>query len=41
MIINTSLNVRTPIVETPEEAVDVFVRSPIAMLYVDGFLVER
>ena len=41
IVINTSLNVRTPIVETPEEALDVFSRSPIDLIYVDGYLAER
>jgi len=41
MIINTSLNVRSPIVETPEEAVDVFRNVPLDALYVDGWLIQR
>jgi carbamoyltransferase len=41
MIINTSLNVRSPIVETPEDAVHVFVESPIDVLYLEGMMVER
>lgn len=41
MVINTSLNVRTPIVETPEDAVDVFVRSPIDLLHLEGLMIER
>jgi carbamoyltransferase len=41
IIVNTSLNVRSPIVETPEEAVDVFGRVPLDALYLDGWLIER
>ena len=41
IIINTSLNVQSPIVETPEEAVDVFRRVPLDAMYVGGWLIER
>jgi carbamoyltransferase len=41
IVVNTSLNVRTPIVETPAQAVQVFCRVPIDMAYVSGYLVAR
>ncbi|HUD35996.1 MAG TPA: carbamoyltransferase C-terminal domain-containing protein [Streptosporangiaceae bacterium] len=41
IVVNTSLNVRTPIVETPAQAVEVFCRVPIDMAYVSGYLVAR
>jgi carbamoyltransferase len=41
IIVNTSLNVRTPIVETPRDAIQVFLQVPLSMLYVDGWLLRR
>jgi carbamoyltransferase len=40
IVINTSLNVRSPIVETPAEALEVFRRSPIDLLFADGWLAD-
>ncbi|MEO7261933.1 MAG: carbamoyltransferase C-terminal domain-containing protein [Jatrophihabitantaceae bacterium] len=41
LIVNTSLNVGTPIVETPEEAMQVFDRVPLDAMYLDGWLIDR
>ncbi|MEA2173472.1 MAG: carbamoyltransferase [Blastocatellia bacterium] len=41
MLLNTSFNVRTPIVETPRDAVEAFQQVPIDLLYLGGWLVER
>jgi carbamoyltransferase len=41
LLINTSLNVREPIVETPAEAMAVFERVPLDALFLDGLVVER
>jgi carbamoyltransferase len=41
IVINTSFNVREPIIETPEEALATFARAPIELLYLDGNLVSR
>jgi len=41
MLLNTSFNVNAPIVETPADAIDAFLKVPLDMLYLDGTLVER
>ena len=41
VVINTSLNVNSPIAETPEEALAVFARSPLDLLVIDGYLVSK
>lgn len=41
IVLNTSFNVKTPIVETPQDAVEAFIKVPIDMLYIDGVLVEK
>ncbi|ABW15668.1 Carbamoyltransferase [Parafrankia sp. EAN1pec] len=42
MVINTSFNLRgEPIVETPMDAVRAFAESPVSMLCIDGFLVDK
>jgi carbamoyltransferase len=38
MVINTSFNVRAPIVETPEDAVETALSVPVGLLYLDGML---
>ncbi|GAA3296780.1 hypothetical protein GCM10020218_080730 [Dactylosporangium vinaceum] len=42
MVVNTSFNLRgEPIVETPEDAVRAFADSPVPVLCIDGFFVEK
>lgn len=41
IVVNTSLNVKSPIVETPRDAIEVFMKVPIDLLYIEGVLVER
>jgi carbamoyltransferase len=41
LIVNTSLNVGSPIVETPEEAMQGFDRVPLDAMYLDGWLIDR
>jgi carbamoyltransferase len=41
MVVNTSLNVGSPIVETPGEAAQVFENAPIDLAYVNGFLASK
>lgn len=41
VIVNTSFNVNSPIVNSPDDAVETFLKSPIDMLYMEGHLVER
>jgi carbamoyltransferase len=41
IIVNTSLNVRAPIVETPRDAIQTFLQVPLSMLYLEGWLLRR
>jgi carbamoyltransferase len=41
VILNTSLNVQEPIVCTPEEAIDCFMRTDTDYLVIDNFLIEK
>ncbi|MDF2943102.1 MAG: carbamoyltransferase [Herbinix sp.] len=41
VLLNTSFNVNSPIVETPFEAIDTFLRVPIDTLYLDNYVVKR
>lgn len=41
VLINTSFNVSEPIVNSPSQAVSTFHRSPLASMYLDGYLVTR
>lgn len=41
IVINTSLNVHAPIVETPYDAIEVFKCVPLSKLYVNGWLLSR
>jgi carbamoyltransferase len=41
VLINTSFNIGEPIVNSPEQAVDTFLRSPLESMYLDGNVVFR
>lgn len=41
VLINTSFNIREPIVETPADALCTFARSPIDALWLDGWWIEK
>lgn len=41
VLINTSFNIAEPIVNSPKQAVSTFIRSPLASMYLDGYLVTR
>jgi carbamoyltransferase len=41
ILINTSFNIREPIVETPEEAINTFARSPIDALWLEGWWLDK
>jgi hypothetical protein len=41
VLINTSFNISEPIVNSPKQAVSTFIRSPLASMYLDGYLVAR
>jgi carbamoyltransferase len=41
VLLNTSFNVNTPIVETPKEAIETFLAVPIDCLYLNNFLVKK
>jgi len=41
LVVNTSLNVRTPIVETPRQAAEVFDSSPIDFIYINGYFSRK
>lgn len=40
-VLNTSFNIRTPIVETPDDAIEAFLQVPIDMLYLGGHLIKK
>ncbi|HLB41750.1 MAG TPA: carbamoyltransferase C-terminal domain-containing protein [Gammaproteobacteria bacterium] len=40
-VLNTSFNIKTPIVETPHDALSAYMESPIDMLYLQGYLVTK
>jgi carbamoyltransferase len=41
VLVNTSFNIGEPIVNSPEQALATFLRSPIESMYLDGHLVFR
>lgn len=40
-VLNTSFNIRTPIVETPDDAIEAFLQVPIDILYLGGHLIKK
>lgn len=40
-VLNTSFNIKTPIVETPADAIEAFMQVPIDALYLDGYWLQK
>ena len=41
VVLNTSFNVQEPIVNTPEDAVDTFLRTGLTHMFLEDFLVRK
>ena len=41
VLLNTSFNIQEPIVETPEDALNCFLRSSVDYLVINNFLISR
>jgi carbamoyltransferase len=41
ILLNTSFNENEPIIRTPQEAIDCFIRTKMDLLIIENFIIER